>query len=186
MREGWREAVLKAASRLLFVDETGGWLGMTRLYARVVGGARVEDTAPKRRKGKVSLIAAVTTRGMNPDACMVHEGSVDRAAFLEYVEHALVPTLKAGQIVIMDNFTIHHNAKVRELIEAAGCELRYLPSYSPDYNPIENLFAKLKAFLKKQGADTVPRLIQAFENAVLTVTQDDAKNAFAHCGYLLQ
>lgn len=94
----------EATSHLVFVDETGGWLGMTRLYARVVGGARVEDTAPKRRKGKVSLIAAVTTQGMS-DACVVHEGSVDSAAFLEYVEHALVPTLKAGQIVIMDNFT---------------------------------------------------------------------------------
>ena len=144
------------------------------------------DTAPKRRKGKVSLIAAVTTRGMDPGACMVHEGSVTSAAFLAYIEHALVPTLVPGQVVIMDNFTIHHNHKVRELIEDAGCELLYLPTYSPDFNPIEHLFAKLKAFLKKLRSDTVPDLIRAFEQAVLTVTQQDAKNAFEHCRYRSQ
>jgi transposase len=183
----WLKAVLELdTDKLVFLDETGGWLGMTRLYGRVLGGARVHDTALKRRKGKVSLIVAVTNQGMNPDACLVHEGSVDRAAFLSYVEHALVPTLKAGHIVVMDNFTIHHNAKVRELIEAAGCELRYLPTYSPDYNPIEHLFAKLKAFIRKLRSETVPDLIQAFEDAVLTVTQDNAQNAFAHCGYLSQ
>jgi transposase len=179
--------VLKlAASRLVFVDETGGWLGLTRLYARVVGGVRALDTAPRRRKGKVSLLAAVTLEGMNPNACLVHEGGVDRAAFLSYIEHALIPTLQAGQVVVMDNFTIHHNSKVRELIEAAECELLYLPTYSPDFNPIEHLFAKLKAFIKKLRPDTVPNLIQAFEQAVLTVTQVDAKNAFNHCSYLSQ
>ncbi len=181
----WREAVLKLdTDKLVFLDETGGWLGMTRLYGRTLGGARVYDTAPKRRQGKVSVIAAVTNQGMNPKACLVHEGSVDRAAFLSYLEHALVPTLQVGQIVVMDNFTVHHNARVRELIEAAGCELRYLPTYSPDYNPIEHLFAKVKAFVRKLPSEAVPNLIQAFENAVLTVTEDNAKNAFTHCGYL--
>lgn len=86
----------------------------------------------------------------------------------------------------MDNFTVHHNGKVRELIEAAGCELLYLPTYSPDFNPIEHLFAKLKAFLKKLRPDTVTDLIRAFEKAVLTVTQQDAKNAFELCCYLSQ
>ncbi len=175
-----------AASRLVFVDETGGWLGLTRLYARVLGGTRVKDTAPRRRKGKVSLIAAVTTQGMNPNACLVHEGSVNRVAFLQYIERVLIPTLKAGQIVVMDNFTIYHNHKVRELIEDAKCELLYLPTYSPDLNPIEHLFAKLKAFLQKLRPETVPDLIRAFEQAVLTVTQVDAKNAFHHCRYLSQ
>lgn len=78
---------------------------MTRLYGRVLGGARVYDKVPKKRKGKVSVIAALTNQGMNPKACLVHEGSVDGAAFLSYIEHALVPTLKAGQVIIMDNFT---------------------------------------------------------------------------------
>lgn len=184
-RDLWLEAVPKlAASRLVFIDETCGWLGLTRLYARIVGGARVADTTPRRRKGKVSLMAAVTTQGMNPNACLIHEGSVNSAAFLQYVTHVLVPTLNAGQVVVMDNFTIHHNHEVRKRIEAVGCELLYLPTYSPDYNPIEHLFAKLKAFLRRLRADTVPDLLQAFADAVLTVTEDDAKNAFVHCGYL--
>lgn len=187
MRRRWLEQVLRlAASRLVFVDETGGWLGLTRLYARVVGGGRVADIALKRRKGKVSLIVAVSAQGMNPEACLVHEGSVTSAAFLEYIEHAPVPTLKVGQVVVMDNFTVHHNHRVRELVEEAGWELLYLPTYSPDLNPIEHLFAKLKVFLKKLRPVTVPDLVRAFEQAVLTVTRQDAKNAFAHCHYLSQ
>lgn len=159
---------------------------MTRLYARVLGGARVYDSAPKRRKGKVSLIAAVTNQGMNAEACLIHEASVDSAAFLNYIEHVLCPTLEPGQVVIMDNFTIHHNSKVKELIEAQSCELLYLPTYSPDFNPIEHLFAKIKALIRKLRPDTLERLMQAFQNAVLNVTRNDAKNAFTHCGYSSQ
>ena len=132
---------------MVFVDEAGGWLGLTRLYARIVGGARIEDTAPKRRKGKVSLIAAVSTQGMNPRACLVFDRSVDRAAFLTYIEHSLVPTLKAGQIVIMDNFTIHHNHKVRELIEDAECELLYLPTYS-----LTSILSSISSLRSKPGS----------------------------------
>lgn len=186
-RKAWLESVCKLdADKLVFLDETGGWLGMTRLYARVLGGARVVDTAPKRRKGKVSLIAAVTKQGMKAEACLIHEASVDSAAFLSYIEHVLCPTLESGQIVVMDNFTIHHNRKVKTLIEANGCEVLYLPTYSPDFNPIENLFAKVKAFIRKLRPTTVETLVQAFQAAVLSVTRIDAKNAFAHCGYSSQ
>ena len=156
---------------------------MTRPYARVVGGARVFDTAPKRRKGKVSLMAAITNTGMDTQACLIHENSVDSAAFLSYIEHVLCPTLESGQVVIMDNFTIHHTSQVETLIEAKGCQLLYLPIYSPDFNPTEHLFAKLKAFIRKLSPNTVKELIQAFQAAVLSVTQDDARNAFRHCGY---
>lgn len=159
---------------------------MPRLYGRCVGGARVYDTAPKKREGKVSLIAAITHEGMNAQACLVFEGSVTSKAFLAYVEHGLCPTLTPGQIVIMDNFTIHHNAKVTELIEARDCEVLYLPTYSPDFNPIEHLFAKLKAFIRSLRPDTVDDLIQAFRDAVLSVIPDDAQNAFKHCGYSSQ
>lgn len=120
---------------------------MTRLYARIQGGKRIHDTAPKKRLGKVSLLAAITSKGMNPQACLVHEGSVDTAAFLTYLEHVLLPVLEPGQIVVMDNFTIHHNAQVNTLIQSKGCQLLYLPTYSPDFNPIEHLFAKLKGFI---------------------------------------
>ena len=174
------------AARLVFLDETSGWLGMTRLYARILGGARVHDTAPKRRKDKVSLIAAITNQGMKAEACLIHEASVDSAAFLSYIEQVLCPTLEPGQIIIMDNFTIHHNSQVKQLIESKGCELLYLPTYSPDFNPIEHLFAKIKAFLRKLRPDTVETLIQAFQASVLSITHTDAQNAFSHCGYLSQ
>lgn len=184
-RKAWLEAVLKQdANRLAFPDETGGWLGMPRLYGRCVGGARVYDTAPKKRKGRISLIAAITNKGMNPQTCLIHEDGVDAKAFLSHIEHALCPTLEPGQTVIMDNFTIHRNSKVRELIEGKACTLLYLPTYSPDFNPIENLFAKIKAFIRRLRPDTVKDLLQAFSDAVLSVKRADAKNAFDHCGYL--
>jgi transposase len=186
-RAAWREAILKLVpDRLVFLDETSGWVGMTRLYARILGGERIYDTAPKKRKGKVSLLAAITSQGMKAEACLVHEGSVDTAAFLSYIEHVLLPTLETGQIVIMDNFTIHHNAKVQTLIQSKGCTVFYLPTYSPDFNPIEHLFAKLKAFIRKLRPETVPDLIKTFEDAVLSIVPDNAKNAFIHCGYLSQ
>lgn len=186
-RKVWLEAVLKlTADKLVFLDETGGWLGMPRLYGRCVGGARVYDTAPKKRKAKASLIAAITNAGVNPEACLVFEGSVDSKAFLSYIEHVLCPTLTPGQVVILDNFTIHHNKRVKELIEARACELLYLPTYSPDFNPIEYLFAKVKAFIRKLRPDTLDDLIQAFQDAVLSITPDHAQNAFAHCGYSSQ
>lgn len=186
-RQQWRDHALKlSGDKFVFFDETAAWLGMTRLYGRVQGSERIYDTAPKKRKGKVSLLAAITAQGMNPQTCLVHEGSVDTAAFLTYLEHVLLPVLEPGQIVIMDNFTIHHNTQVKTLIESKGCQLLYLPTYSPDFNPIEHLFAKLKALVRKLRSTTVPDLIQAFRDAVLTVTPNDAKNAFIHCGYLSQ
>ncbi len=159
---------------------------MTRFYARILGGARVLDTAPRRRKGKVSFIAAITNQGMKAEACLIHERSVDSAAFLSYIAHVLCPTLEPGQVVIMDNFTIHHNSRVKALIEARGCELLYLPTYSPDFNPIELLLAKIKAFIRKLRPDTIQALIQAFQDAALSVTHTDAQNAFRHCGYSSQ
>ncbi len=183
----WLGTVAKLdADKLVFLDETGGWLGMTRLYGRVLGGARVFDTTPKRRKGKVSLIAAITNQGMKAEACLIHEANVDSAAFLSYIEHVLCPTLEPGQVVVMDNFTIHHNSRVKELLTAQGCEVLYLPTYSPDFNPIEHLFAKIKAFIRKLRPDSVEDLIQAFRKAVLTITHTDAQNAFSHCGYSSQ
>jgi len=156
---------------------------MPRVYARGVGGARIYDTAAKKRKGEVSLLAAITNRGMEDRACLIHEGSVDSRAFLAYIEHVLCPTLGLGQTVVMDNFTVHHNKRVRELIETRNCKLLYLPTYSPDFNPIENLFAKVKAYIRKLRPDSVHDLIKAFEDAVSSVTPTNAANAFRYCGY---
>jgi transposase len=169
--------------KLVFLDETLSWLDMPRSYARCVSGDRIYDAAAKKRKGKVSLLAAITNQGMAGRACLIHQGSVDSKAFMAYIEHALCPTLEPGQTVILDNFTVHHNKGVRQLIEARKCRLFYLPTYSPDCNPIENLFAKIKAYIRKLRPDTVHNLITAFEAAVSFVTPTDAANAFRHCGY---
>jgi transposase len=186
-RKAWREAILKLApEKLVFLDETSSWLGMTRLYARILGGGRIYDTAPKRHNGKVSLIAAVSSQGFKADACLMLENSVDTSAFLSYLEQVLLPTLEPGQIVIMDNFTIHHNSHVKTLIESKGCTLMYLPTYSPDFNPIEYLFAKIKAFIRKFRPLTPPDLFQALKQAILSILTVDANNAFSHCGYLSQ
>lgn len=186
-RKDWREAILKLApEKLVFLDETSSWLGMTRLYARILGGGRIYDTAPKKHLGKVSLLAAVTSQGFKADACLMLEDSVDTATFLTYLEQVLLPTLEPGQIVVMDNFTIHHNTHVKTLIESKGCTLIYLPTYSPDFNPIEHLFAKIKAFIRKSRPLSLPDLFQTLKEAILSILDVHAINAFTHCGYSSQ
>jgi transposase len=167
----------------VFLDETGGWLGMRRLYGRILGGQRLIEQAPKRKQGKVSLIAAITHQGLSNQRCLLHDDSVDTLAFLSYLEEVLLPTLEPGSILVMDNYTIHHSARVREVVEAAQCTLFYLPTYSPDFNPIEHIFSKIKAFLKKSCPESVQELMDAFANAIATVTPTDVQHAFAHCGY---
>lgn len=157
---------------------------MSRLYGRKLGGERLEEIALKRKTGKLSLIAAVSSQGLDKERCLILEDNVDGNAFLAYIEHVLAPTLKKGQVVIMDNYSVHHNDKVQAFIEAKGAEILFLPTYSPDFNPIELLFAKIKAFIRKCCPKSIPKLFEAFSDAVLSVTKDDAKNAFAHCGYV--
>jgi transposase len=115
---------------------------------------------------------------------MIIEGSVNAAAFEAYVEHILAPSLEAGQIVVLDNLSAHKGARVRQLIEERGCELLFLPAYSPDYSPIEEAFSKLKTFLRRGGARTHEALQEAIGQALETVTSQDALGWFAHCGYL--
>jgi transposase len=114
---------------------------------------------------------------------MAVEGSTDREVFEAYVEHALAPTLEAGQIVIMDNLPAHKPTRVRELIEERGCELIYLPAYSPDFNPIEEAFAKIKGILRRVGARTKGALVDALGEALSAVSAQDAQGYFAHAGY---
>ena len=139
---------------------------------------------PDVEKGKLSLIAAITPQELDSEQCLVHPDAVDTKAFLTYLREVLVPTLKPGQVVFMDNFTIHHNKNVRRLIEGAGCYLAYLPTYSPDYNPIELVFSKLKAFLRKARATQVAHLINAIATAIATVSPQEVQNCFDHCGYV--
>lgn len=157
---------------------------MLRTYARSAKGKRAVDDAPRRREGKVSLIAAITPQGLDPKRCLIHPGAVDTQAFLTYLREVLVPTLRPGQVIFMDNFTIHHNKHVRRLIESASCYLGYLPSYSPDFNPIELVFSKVKALLRKTGATQVDRLIYAITRALEAVLPHEVEACFRHCGYL--
>jgi transposase len=128
------------------------------------------------------LLAAVSTQGLQ--GCSLHEGNVNKAVFLSYLKDVLLPGLEPGSILVMDNWTVHHAKDVTSLIEAYGCHVFYLPTYSPDFNPIEYLFAKIKSFVKKAKPQTTEELCAAFIDGVLAVTPEDAVNTFESCGYV--
>ncbi len=136
---------------------------------------------PRNRGKNTTLIAALSLEGMG--AAMILEGSANTTAFELYVEQILAPSLQAGQIVIMDNLQAHKSARVRLAIEAEGCQLLFLPSYSPDLSPIEEAFSKLKTALRRAGARTREALEEALGQALLTITVQDAQGWFQHCGY---
>lgn len=169
------------ANRLVVVDESGSNIALTPLYGRAPKGQRVHGSAPRNRGKNTTLLASLTLSGVG--ASMIIEGSVNAVAFEAYVEHILVPNLSAGQIVVLDNLSVHKGARVRQLIEARGCELFFLPAYSPDYSPIEETFSKVKAFLRRVGARTHEALQEAIGQALETVTAADASGWFTHCGY---
>jgi len=114
---------------------------------------------------------------------LVVEGTVDKNAFLGYLEYVLLPTLDKDTVLVLDNWTVHYGDEVRELVQRFECELLYLPTYSPDLNPIEHLFAKVKAFIKKAKPTSIPQLIQSFCDAVNQVTYQQILNSIRHCGY---
>jgi transposase len=168
--------------RLVFVDESGTHISMDRLRSRAPRGARAYARVPKNRGKNLTLIASMSLYGMGESMCF--EGATDAKAFEVYVEHFLAPTLGEGQVVVMDRASGAHRPKrIRELIEARGAELVYVPSYSPDLNPIEQAFSKIKNILRKLGARTHEALLEAMEEALCKVTPADAAGWFAHCGY---
>ena len=154
---------------------------MTRLYARTVGGARVVDAVPSGHWSTTSLLSSMRLSGAT--TAMTLPGATDRAAFDVYVEQVLVPTLKADDIVMMGNLAAHKSLRAQALIEAAGAELWFLPPYSPDLNPIEKMWSKVKAYLRRVKARTETALNNAVAAALETVTPGDAAAWFAHCGY---
>jgi transposase len=171
------------ARRFVFFDETSTATNLTRRYARARGGARALGYAPRNYGRRTTLLAALTPQGLT--APMLLEGAVDTAAFVAYVEQVLVPSLQPGQVVILDNLSCHRATAARQLIEAAGCTLRFLPTYSPDFNPIELAFAKLKAALRAAAARTQVALDAAITETLDTITQAEAHGYFRHCGYSL-
>ena len=170
------------AKRLVFVDESGFHTSMTRLRARAPKGKRAYGKVPRNRGKNTTLIAAITLEG-GMGAPMTVEGATDSEAFEAYVEHFLAPTLREGQVVVLDGLGAHRPKRIRELVEARGADLVFLPSYSPELNPIEEAFSKVKALVRKEGARLSEALVEAIGRALAAVTAEDAAGWFAHAGY---
>ncbi len=182
-RAAWRtEAGGIGPERFVWVDECGTHTSMTRTRARAPRGERAYGKVPRNRGKNTTLIASMRLSGMG-EAAMAFEGATDKEVFETYVEHFLAPTLEEGQVVVMDRLGAHRTKWVRELIEQRGAVLWVLPSYSPDLNPIEEAFSKIKALLKKAAARTKEALLEAIAEALGAVTPQDVEGWFAHCAY---
>lgn len=171
------------ASQLIFLDESGSNIALTPRYARAPKGERAQGSIPRNRGKNTTLLASLSVQGVG--AAMIIEGAANALVFETYLEQVLLPTLVPGQIVVMDNLSIHKGARVRQLLATQGCQLLFLPAYSPDFSPIEETFSKVKAFLRRLGARTHEALQEALAQALETVSAQDARGWFAHCGYLL-
>jgi transposase len=183
LRAAWRALVAGEvdAERLLFVDEMGVNISLSPLYAWSRRGERAFGSAPRNWGKNVTLLASITHRGVGP--CLAVEGPTTREVFEAYLERVLAPTLEPGRVVVMDNLSAHKGGRVREIVERAGCELIYLPPYSPDLNPIERAFSKVKGLLRRAEACTREALIEAMGWALEAVSARDARGFFGHCGY---
>ena len=170
-----------AVERLKFIDETGINLAMTRRYGRATPGVRVVDHVPHNYGENISLLAALGVEGLS--APMTVEGAVDATVFRTYVAQVLGPTLRPGDIVVWDKLAVHKVVGIAEVIAARGARLEPLPPYSPEFNPIEHCWAKLKTALRQAGARTRRRLDAALKRALKTITPADTQAWFAHCGY---
>jgi transposase len=169
------------ARRLRFVDESGANVTLARRYGWAPKGERVHGSVPRNYGENLTLVASLSLEGI--EAPMLLEGALDSRAFVQYVERFLVPTLRPGEVVIWDNLAVHKRAPVRAAIHAAGCRVLFLPSYSPDFNPIEHAFSKIKAYLRRVGARTQEALEAAMAEAIELITAADATGYFGHCGY---
>jgi transposase len=173
------------ARRIVFVDESGFHTSMTRLRARAPKGERACGKVPRNRGKNTTLIASITLQGAMGES-MTIEGATDAQAFEAYVEHFLAPSLEEGQVVVLDGLGAHRTEKVRELVEGRGADLVFLPSYSPDLNPIEEAFSKIKGIVRKVEARTREALEEAIAVALCALTPEDAAGWFAHAGYWSQ
>jgi transposase len=170
-----------AVSKYVFIDEMGSNLGMTRLYGRAAPGQRVYDEVPGDRGGNVSTIGALGLEGMRPGLSV--PGPIDSDTMLFFVEELLVPTLKRGDIIVMDNNPTHKLDEIEDAIEAAGAWVLFLPTYSPDFNPIENCWSKVKSLLRSLKPRTLDDLLAALAAAFSSITTLDILGWFRHCGY---
>lgn len=171
------------ADRFVFLDESGAKTNMTRLYGRAPVGERCVDRTPHGHWKTMTMLGAIRLDGVMQDATIVIDGPMDAATFLAYTQQCLAPLLRPGDVVVMDNLSSHKAAGVREAIQAAGATLWYLPPYSPDLNPIEKLWSKVKTWLRRVCARTFDALTDAIADALRAVAPDECANYFASCGY---
>lgn len=181
-----RAAFLEAVQRedftcFKFVDETSTNLTYCRRYARAEGGQRAPQATPLHGGPNVTLVAALTPTGLQ--AVMTLSGAINGDVFATYLDQVLGPTLRPGDVVVLDNLPAHKVAGLAELVEARGARLLYLPPYSPDFNPIELAFSKLKTWLRMAQARTREALESVIQTAIDWITDQDARNWFDHCGY---
>jgi transposase len=164
---------------LVFLDETGAKTNMTRVYARARKGERAVDYAPQGHWNTTTLVAGITRQ--SAIAPMMLDGPMDTLAFEAYLEHVLIPELPAGSIVVMDNLSAHKSPATVRLLHDAGADLWYLPPYSPDLNPIELMWSKIKSHLRSAKARDQEDLYQAVADALSNITSNDTRGFFRHC-----
>lgn len=169
------------SERFVFIDECSTNISLSPIYARAPKGERARGKAPRNWGKNISLICAIDAEGVKPS--MSVEGAVDSKAFESYIEHFLLPKLRRGQIVVMDNLSVHKSSRAQRLIEEAGATLLFLPPYSPDFNPIEEAFSKVKVILRKAEARTREALLQATGHALDAITTEDIRGFYSDCGY---
>ena len=167
--------------RLRFLDEAGATIILTRLYARAVGGARTSEAVPRNYGASTSMISTMGVAGLQ--ATMLIEGSVDTVVFNAYCQEVLRPTLQSGDVIVLDNLGAHRASRIEEITRSCGARVIWLPPYSPDFSPIELMWSKLKAYLKKVKSRTQAELEKAIAVALKTITTSDCLNWFRHCGY---
>jgi transposase len=163
------------------VDEMGVHTSLAPIYGYSPTGERLQLPVPRNRGKNTTLLSSMSCCGMGPSLAV--EGATTARVFETYIEKVLAPTLRAGQIVVMDNLSAHKAKRIRELIEGHGCELLYLPAYSPDFNPIEEAFSKIKGFVRKVGARTKEALVEALGAALSAVSPEEVRGYFEHAGY---
>jgi transposase len=183
LRAAWRVMVVGVVdpTKLVFVDECGTHTSLAPVYGYAPRGERLRLSVPRNRGKNTTLLASITLEGMGPSLAV--EGSTTAEVFEAYLEQVLLPELQEGQVVVMDSLPAHKAGRVRELIEGRGLELLYLPSYSPDYNPIEEAFSKIKEMVRRACARTREALLEALGEALSAVSFLDAQGFFKHAGY---
>lgn len=178
-----KEVAALDVAHFKFLDESGVNLGMIRLYGRAAPDQRVVDSSPLPSGARTTTLAVIGATGIT--APLVLSGAVNGNIFYGYIEQCVAPTLQPEDILFMDNLSAHKVAGIEALIEARGAHLIYLPSYSPDFNPIELAWSKIKTILRRLKPRTFPDLIEALKQALLAITPQDVEGWFAHCGYAI-